>query len=201
MSAPADPGAAPAAVPWTPAAAAAPAAAGPSTMVYGDVPNRIIAYIIDIIVVAIISVAVGLVLAIVGIGVLSGTGVNATTNWFGTIIVTAVGLAISGGYFVYSWTSQRATIGMKVLGLQIGVAPNGATITMNDAIKRWLALGAVFSIAQVLTPLPAIGVLISFAAFGWVIFLLYTTWKSPTKQGWHDVFASTMIVKGTKSAS
>ena len=79
-----------------PPQAAPPSAGSTSAMVYGDVPNRIIAYIIDIIVVAIISVAVGLVLAIVGIGVLSGTGVNATTNWFGTLIVTAVGLAISG---------------------------------------------------------------------------------------------------------
>jgi len=39
------------------------------------------------------------------------------------------------------------------------------------------------------------------AAFVWVIFLLYTTWKSPTKQGWHDVFAQTAIVKATKAAA
>ena len=38
------------------------------------------------------------------------------------------------------------------------------------------------------------------AALAWVIFLLYTTWKSPTKQGWHDVFANTMVVKATKAA-
>ncbi|OGO52891.1 MAG: hypothetical protein A2Z32_14525 [Chloroflexi bacterium RBG_16_69_14] len=170
-------------------------------MVYADVPNRIIAYIIDIIVIAVISIAVGAVLAIVGISVVSGSGTGATTNWIGSLILTAFGLAISGAYFVYSWSNQRATIGMKVLGLQIGDAPGGATITTNQAIKRWLALGAAFSIAQALTPLPGVGVLISFAALGWVIFLLYTTWKSPTKQGWHDVFANTMIVKATKAAA
>jgi uncharacterized RDD family membrane protein YckC len=32
-----------------------------------------------------------------------------------------------------------------------------------------------------------------------VIFLLYTTANSPTKQGWHDVFANTMVVKAAKS--
>ena len=34
----------------------------------------------------------------------------------------------------------------------------------------------------------------------WFIFLLYTTWKSPTKQGYHDVFANTMVVKATRTA-
>jgi uncharacterized RDD family membrane protein YckC len=199
--APADPGPATAEVPWTPAAAAAaPAAALPSTMVYGDLPNRIIAYIIDIIVLAILGIGVAIVLGIVGISVTTGTGAAVATNFVGTIIVTVVGLAISAAYFLYSWTNQRATIGMKALGLQIGNAPDGATIAMNEAVKRWLALGAAFSIAQLLNPLPFIGLIISIAAFAWFIFLLYTTWKSPTKQGWHDVFANTMIVKATKAA-
>jgi uncharacterized RDD family membrane protein YckC len=199
--APADPGPATAEVPWTPAAAAAaPAAALPATMVYGDLPNRIIAYIIDIIVLAILGIGVAIVLGIVGISVTTGTGAAVATNFVGTIIVTVVGLAISAAYFLYSWTNQRATIGMKALGLQIGNAPDGATIAMNEAVKRWLALGAAFSIAQLLNPLPLIGLIISIAAFAWFIFLLYTTWKSPTKQGWHDVFANTMIVKATKAA-
>lgn len=177
-----------------------PSSGGGYAMVYADVPNRIIAYIIDVFVVAVISIAVYLVLAIVGISAISGSGATATTNWFGSLILTAVGLAISGAYFVYSWTNQRATIGMKALSLQIGNAPDGATITRDQGIKRWLALGAIFSIAQALTPLPLIGFLIGFAAFGWIIFLIYTTWNSPTKQGWHDHFANTMIVKATKSA-
>ena len=97
---------------------------GPTSgLVYGDVPNRIIAYIIDIIVLAIINVVVGIVLAVVGISALSGTGLDATTNWVGSIILSpAVSLAISGAYFVYAWTNQRATIGMKALSLQIGNA-------------------------------------------------------------------------------
>jgi uncharacterized RDD family membrane protein YckC len=184
--------------------------AGPTTsppsgaayaMVYADVPNRVIAYIIDIFVVAIISIAVYLVLAIVGISAVKGTGTTATTDWVGSIITTAVGLAISGAYFIYSWTNQRATLGMKALSLQIGNAPDGATVTRDQGIKRWLALGAIFSIAQVLTPLPFVGFLIGLAAFAWIIFLIYTTAKSPTKQGWHDHFANTMIVKATKAAA
>lgn len=202
VPAPANPAPPSGEVPWTPAAAAAPAAAAlPSTMVYGDLPNRIIAYIIDIIVLAILGIGVAIVLGVVGISVVSTSGAAAaTTNWFGTIVITVVGLAISAAYFIYSWTNQRATIGMKALGLQIGNAPDGATIAMNEAVKRWLALGAAFSIAQLLNPLPGIGLILSIAAFAWFIFLLYSTWKSPTKQGWHDHFANTMIVKATKAA-
>ena len=180
-------------------AAAAPTAGSGTSMVYADVPNRIIAYIIDIVVLVIIQIVVGIVLAIVGIKALDGTGATATTNWLGSIILALVGLAISGAYFIYFWTTQRATVGMRALGLQIGTAPGGATVTMDQAVRRWLALGAIFSIASVLNPIPLIGLILGLAAFAWVIFLLYTTWKSPTKQGWHDVFAGTAVVKATKA--
>ena len=37
-------------------------------------------------------------------------------------------------------------------------------------------------------------------AFLWFLYLLYTTAKSPTKQGFHDVFANTMVVKAARMA-
>jgi uncharacterized RDD family membrane protein YckC len=181
-------------------AAAAPVGGTAASMVYADLPNRIIAYIIDIIVVVIINVVVGLVLAAIGLAATSGSGLNVSTNWVGSIIFALVALAINGAYFIYFWTNQRATLGMRALGLQIGTFPGGATITMDQAIRRWLALGAIFSIAQVFNPIPLLGLLLGLAALVWVIFLLYTTWKSPTKQGWHDVFAQTAIVKATRAA-
>ena len=84
--------------------------------------------------------------------------------------------------------------------MQIGNAGDGKTITMDQGIRRWIALGAPFTLAQVFNPIPGIGILISLAALAWVIFLLYTTAKSPTKQGFHDVFASTQVVKAARSA-
>ena len=168
----------------TPAPSSAPA----SGLVYGDVPNRIIAYIIDGFVLFVINVVI---IAVLG-AFLSGL--------IGTIVFTAGGLAVSAVYFVYTWTKMRATLGMRVLSLQIGTAPGGETISTDQAIRRWLALGAAFSIAQVLaTALGALGSLIGLAAFAWFIFLLVTTAQSPTKQGWHDKFANTQVVKAAKS--
>lgn len=173
----------------------------PSGLVYGDVPNRIIAYIIDAVVIVIINIAVGIVLGIVGLSVVTVSGLDVSYNYLASIVAALIGLAISAAYFIYSWTTQRATVGMRILNLQIGSAPNGQTITTDQAIRRWLALGAVFSIAQVLNPLPFIGLLLGLAALGWVIFLLYTTANSPTKQGWHDVFANTMVVKAARAVT
>lgn len=169
------------------------AQAGPQGFVYADVPNRAIAYIIDLIVLFLIYVVVGIVLASIGLsigGALSGS----------YVIFALVGLVISGIYFWFTWTRMRGTIGMKALGMQIGNAVDGKTITNEQAIRRWIALGAPFSIAQALSPIPSIGAALGLLALVWFIYLLYTTAKSPTKQGFHDVFAKTMVVKAARIA-
>ncbi len=169
---------------------------GPAGFVYADVPNRAIAYIIDAIILGIVSIVAFAILAGVGLNVLSGLEIN----YFASLILAVVSLAISGAYFLYTWTAMRGTVGMKVLGMQVGNAGDGKTLTMDQAVRRWIALGAPFGLAQALSPLPAIGSLLGLAALGWFIYLLWTTYKSPTKQGFHDVFANTMVVKAARSA-
>ncbi len=170
--------------------------AGPEGFVYADVPNRAIAYIIDVIILAIVNIIVVVVLAGVGLSIISGL----TYNYAAGLILAIVGLAINGAYFLYTWTAMRGTVGMKVLGMQIGNASDGKTLTMDQGIRRWIALGAPFSLAQVLNPLPGIGILLGLAALAWFIFLLWTTYSSPTKQGFHDTFVNSMVVKATRVA-
>ena len=170
--------------------------AGPEGFVYADVPNRAIAYIIDAILLAIVNIIVVVVLAGVGLSIISGL----TYNYFAGLVLAVIGLAINGAYFLYTWTSMRGTVGMKVLGMQIGNANDGKTLTMDQAIRRWVALGAPFSLAQVLNPLPGIGILLALAAFGWFIYLIWTTYSSPTTQGFHATFAPTLVVKATRVA-
>jgi uncharacterized RDD family membrane protein YckC len=179
-----------------------PVQAGPAGFVYADVPNRAIAYIIDVILVGIVAVIVGAVLA--GIGLSTGTfaagTLNFEVNYVGLIVTAIVGAAISAAYFVYTWTSMRGTLGMKVLGMQIGNAGDGKTLTMDQGIRRWLVIAAPGILAQVLFVLPAVGTLLGLLAFGWFIYLLWTTYSSPTKQGFHDKFANTMVVKAARTA-
>ena len=207
---PAPPPAAPSAAPppaapppsantWT--AMSAPVTAGPAGYVYADVPNRAIAYIIDAIILAIIGFIVAIVLGTIGLASVN-LNVNSPTfgqyNFVAGLIFALIATAINGAYFVYTWTTMRASPGQKVLGMQVGNASDGATLTMEQAIKRWIALGAPFSIAQALNPLPGLGVIIGLASLGWFIALLVTTAQSPTKQGLHDQYANTVVVKAAR---
>jgi len=173
---------------------------GPKGFVYADVPNRAIAYIIDAIILGLINLVVIGILAAIGFRVSTFDVVNGYQyNYIVSLLLAIIGLALSAAYFIYTWTRMRATLGMKVLGLQVGDAGNGTTLTQDQAIKRWLALGAIFGIVQAFSPLPLLSLLIYLAAFAWFIFLVYTTYSSPTKQGWHDIFAHTMVVKATNT--
>lgn len=179
-----------------------PVQAGPPGFVYADVPNRAIAYIIDAILVGIVAAIVGGILG--GVGLSTGTftpgTLNFEVNYVGLLVAAVIGAAISAAYFVYTWTSMRGTIGMKALGMQIGNAGDGKTLTMDQATRRWLVIAAPGILAQVFFVLPALGTLIGLVAFGWFIYLLWTTYSSPTKQGFHDKFANTMVVKAARSA-
>ena len=177
---------------------------------YADVPNRIIAYIIDAILVAIVLIVVTIILgSVIGPATsvstvadpnsLLGVRIETHTNLVATLINAVIGLAISGGYYIYTWTAMRGTLGMKALGMQVGDAASGATLTMEQAVRRWLALGGIFALAQILNPLPLLGLLLALASLVWVIALLVTTAQSPTKQGLHDQFANTVVVKAARA--
>jgi uncharacterized RDD family membrane protein YckC len=197
---------------WASATTPRPAAAvpGQAGLVYADVPNRIIAQIIDAIIVGIVLVIVGLILSSIfgapqTVTVVQdasqplGFRTDISTNLVSLLISTIVGVAVSAGYYIYTWTAMRGTIGQRALGMQVGNAADGATLTMEQAVKRWLALGGVFALAQLLQPLPALGILIGLASLVWVIVLLVTTAQSPTKQGLHDKFAGSVVVKAVRT--
>jgi uncharacterized RDD family membrane protein YckC len=195
---------------WTSNLTSTAPVSGPAGLFYADVPNRVIAYIIDAIIVGIATAIIGAVVyAIVGSPIstrtvndpnsILGVRFETTTNYVATLVGALIGLAISAGYFIYTWTAMRGTVGMKVLGMQVGNAADGATLTMEQAVRRWLALGGVFSLAQVLNPIPLLGLLLGLAALIWVIALIVTTAQSPTKQGLHDQFANTIVVKAARA--
>lgn len=178
---------------------AAPAAATPvpgaAGFVYADVPNRVIALIIDAVILFILYFIVGIVLAAIGLasGGLGGGGTG--FNFFGAIVLGVVLAVINAAYFIWSWTTMRATIGMRALGMQVGNAFDGKTLTMDQALRRGVALWGPQWAAQFLSGAPVLGSIVGLLAFLWVLYLLYTTATSPTKQGFHDKFANTVVVK------
>jgi len=164
------------------------------------VPNRIIAYILDAILVGLFTFVVGVILAGLGLTALNvNSDLSVTVNYVAAFVQGILALLISAGYFIYTWTRMRATLGMRALGMQIGNAGDGATMTTNQGIRRYVALSAPAILAQVFTGIPLIGAVISLAGLIWYIWLVYTTAQSPTKQGWHDTFANTQVVKAARA--
>jgi uncharacterized RDD family membrane protein YckC len=174
----------------------APIAAGPAPGVaYADLVQRIIAYVID-------AVIIGVVLSVVVVGLVVSlffTG-GAAAGIIGLVIAVVVSLIGSAIYFIYTWTTMRASPGQKILGLETVNAADGATLTRDQAIKRWAFLFGPAAIAQVMS-LSGIGALgglenlVSLLAFAYAIYLLYTVSQSQKRQGFHDVQAGTVVVK------
>ena len=189
--------AAPPAAPVSGWAAAPPPASVPGAagFVYADVPNRVIALIVDAIILGLIGLVLGIILAAIGLS--TGTLVSSVTtfNPVATIVYGLVGIAISATYFIWSWTTMRSTVGMRVLGMQVGNAFDGKTLTMDQALRRAVALWGPSTLAQFFGGIAVVGSLLGLLAFLWVLYLLYTTATSPTKQGFHDKYANSVVVK------
>ena len=171
--------------------------AGPAGFYYGDIPNRSIAYIIDFIVLSIVLVILqAITRTILG----TDLGVFGRIDTSASLAVGAILWAlVTGGYFVYTWTAMRGTIGMRALGLQIGHELDGHTIDMNTALIRYGVLFGPAIAAQILTAFSlGLGVLAYLVDLVWFFYLLYTTAQSPTKQGFHDHYAHTMVVKAAR---
>jgi uncharacterized RDD family membrane protein YckC len=179
---------------------------GPMGLIYGDVLNRSIAYIIDAIIIGIITAILSAVVGAIFGPVISFDSLNSlfnggNVNWLVVILDFAIGLAVSVAYFVYLWTSQRATLGMRVMSLQVGNETNGATLGRDQALMRWALLFGPAALSQAFWPVPLLGMILGLASFVWFLVLLFTTWSSPTKQGIHDRTAHTMVVKSVRTVT
>lgn len=172
---------------------------GPAGLLYADVPNRIMALIIDIIVLSVI----GFVLAWAFGGLVSEPGaIDATRGELDIaafLIVLVLQLGVSFAYFGGSWTLAKATLGMRMLGLRIGDETDGRAIVWRQSLVRWLLLGIPSLLVSLAVYVPnTIGVILSALGVAWLLLLLYTMAQSPTKQGLHDRYAHTILVRSRR---
>jgi hypothetical protein len=76
-----------------------------------------------------------------------------------------------------------------------------AQLSGGAAEVGWAALFGPAALSQAFWPAPVIGWLLGLISFVWFLALLYTTWASPTKQGLHDKYAHTMVVKSVRTVA
>ncbi len=171
-------------VAWAPpaAAAAAPATVGEGLVIAG-VFSRVVAYTIDLALLTALNVSVGAV-----IGTYGPDAVMTTTLLAGLVLV-----AIDAAYFIGLWRSGgQATLGMRLIRLRVVRAADAATLPLNAAAVRWLALSGIVSIVAVL---PAAGSWLGLVGLVWVVILLLTTATDRLHQGIHDRWAGSVVVQ------
>jgi uncharacterized RDD family membrane protein YckC len=171
-------------VAWTPPAppTAVPGAEG---LVFSGVGPRLVAWFIDGIVLAIpVFLVAGVLVAVLDLDPRDGAAIG---------LLSAILLVVLEAlYFIYFWTSaRRATPGMRVFGMQIGTPSDGSTLTLQQAVVRYLALGYPLGILAYVPGLSGLASLL----FLWYVVLLVSTAISPTKQGIHDRVARSAIVQ------
>jgi uncharacterized RDD family membrane protein YckC len=182
---------------WTNNLTARGTIAGPAGVPLADATQRFIAIVIDFFILAIVGAILNaLTTSIFGdtlLGGIFGTSIK-TQSLLGAIITVVLLLAVSGAYFIYLWSRMNGqTLGSRVLKLSVRDQANGGPITMNQAITRWVFLGAPWAINFLYGW--GLGWIFSLAVLIYYLYLIYSVAQSPMRQGLHDVQAKTVVAK------
>ena len=168
-------------------------------LTFSSTGARFVAWIVDGFLLAVIGIVIGAVLGAFGLETtraqppIGPTGVPDYSAYF---VADPVGslltVAVSAAYFIGSWSGgRRATLGQRLFTIQVGNAFDGRALTLDQAARRWLGLGEPLVLFAAIPGLAGLSGL----WFIWAIVLLVTTATSPTKQGLHDRFANSALVR------
>jgi uncharacterized RDD family membrane protein YckC len=115
------------------------------------------------------------------------------------VLVYLIVIGIQFIYFVGFWTSRwQATPGMVGLKLRAVDAETGSTLTLLQATKRWIGLGYPLGL---LVLVPFLQSAASLAQFALNAFLFLSTVTNDRRQGLHDQFAGSQVIRHVSSGS
>jgi uncharacterized RDD family membrane protein YckC len=167
----------------------------PGGPVIASVGRRIGAIILDVILVAIVAGIIGVTAGLEGFKA-------TTTDSGGSYQVTnsgwsaALSLIISALYCIGSWVAMGGTPGQRILGLYVYSASAPKALAVDAAAIRWFLLfGVTYLVGAVAVAAKDAAGLLGLLQLGWIIVLLVTTIQSPMKQGLHDKYAKSVVVK------
>ncbi len=175
---------------------------GPGGLMLADVPNRIMALVIDIIALSVIGFAFAWLFGglVSEAGALDSAGSELDILAF--LLVLVLQLAVSFGYFTGTWVLSSATPGMRLLGLRVGDESRGRPLDWRPATLRWLLLGVPSVMVSLVFYVPhAVGVILAVLGAAWLLLLLYSMAQSPTRQGLHDRVAGSIVVRIRRRAA
>lgn len=160
---------------------------------YASTVSRLVAFLVDTFLISLLATAVAAIVPGAQAPTTLGSGVVYSPTF--NLVSALVGAA----YFIGFWSGgRRATLGQMLFKIQVGNAADGRSLTTEQAVKRWLGLGLFLPIVGVV---PGFGSLAGLMEFVWAIVLWITTASSPTKQGLHDRYAETAVVRPVGSSN
>jgi uncharacterized RDD family membrane protein YckC len=133
---------------------------------------RLIAYIVDIIIISVLVTVAAILLSVVGVAAVAGDAEALAVTSFAVLF--AVAFVISVGYFPWFWSRSGQTPGMKLFHLRVVRDRDGGPIGGGQAVLRLFGLwigGAVFYLGYI-----------------WVLI-------DSRRRGWQDLIAGTIVVE------
>ncbi len=163
--------------------------------------RRFAAFLLDVVGIAIVAAIVVVVANVPGTVTTTITANGwaitspaASRRWGAAMAIVA---GISALYCVGCWVVWGATFGQRMLGLHVFGATGPKPLRLDGAVVRWFGLFGVYSLVGALDVVsPDLTNVVGLVQLGWVIGLAQTTYRSPTKQGLHDLFAGSFVVRG-----
>jgi len=133
---------------------------------------RLVAYVVDGILLSVIVTAVTIALALLTVG-LAAIDAGLLAVLTGIVLIVAV-FAVGLGYFPWFWVNGGATPGMRIFNLRLVRDRDGGPIGWGEAILRligmWLS-AAVF-----------------YLGFAWIL-------VDKRRRGWQDLIAGTVMIQ------
>ena len=163
----------------------------PPGLSFSDTPSRMMALLLD-----------GFALGAIGSIPLSLLGLDYQRIPYGQfpdrnlfVATELVALLINAAYFIWFWSGgRRATPGQRVFSIQVANAFDGVPLSRRQAFRRWFATGQWLGVLAV-PPFLFLALLSMVGSVAWNVALLYSAVTNPTKQGFHDRFASSAVVR------
>ena len=157
---------------------------------YADTARRLVAYLVDI---SIIGIGGLIIDALLGEAQarLASSGTSASYLSTSNPVAFVILAFLDAAYFILFWTGgRRATVGQRLLHVQVGNAFDGRALSPGQAVRRWIVLGGIPDVMGFVRPVRGLASVLQALWF----LLLVSTATSPTKQGIHDRFANSAVV-------
>lgn len=177
-----------------------------TVLVYADLPSRLVAFVIDVVVVSVIVFAGAIVVSVIFGPVAQlhpdadslADRVDLDAGRAAIDIVMAV--LVSGVYFVGSWVRWGATPGQRIIGARV-LTPAGENLTLGRAALRWLVLIAPLSVVGIVGgPSPIAGFIVLVLTGIWYAAIAMTTARDGAKRGIHDSLTGAVVTKPARIA-